>query len=243
MDKVFEKDKFPNTEDFKEGGLLMIDKPIGWTSFDVVNKLRYSIRRHLGVKKYKVGHSGTLDPLATGLLLICFSKYTKRIEELMTFSKSYTGCMTLWATTPSYDAEHDVDIYYPHIVFSNDELEQARFSFLGNIQQYPPVYSAIKKDGVAYYKMARKGIDVDIHPRSVEISKFDLTDVDLPRVEFSVDCSKGTYIRSLAYDFGAKLGSGAYLSELRRTKIGHFDVNNAWTVQDLVNYIDQLPKQ
>lgn len=239
MDNVFNKFSNPDADNFKEGGMLLVDKPLGWTSFDVVNKLRYSIRHLLGLKKYKVGHAGTLDPLATGLLLICFSKYTKKIEELTIQDKTYEGVIRLWCTTPSYDAECEVDCYYPQTKYSREELSLLANSFLGLSDQIPPIFSAIKKDGVAYYKMARKGVSMDIPSRKVHIHSFDLTDFSLPEVGFEVSCSKGTYIRSLAHDFGQKLGNGAYLSSLRRTKVGEYHVDNAWELDKLVNYINR----
>lgn len=240
MDRLFEKSDSLSIDDLREGGFFLVDKPQGWTSFDIVNKLRYAIRRQLGLKRYKIGHAGTLDPLATGLLIICFSKYTKQIESFMGLPKSYDGTIRLWQTTPCYDAELEVDTYYPQTRFSIDQIEEVRASFLGTTEQFPPVFSAIKKNGVPMYKLARDGKRPEMKSRTITITKMDVTRVDLPNVDVSIDCSKGTYIRSIAHDFGQKLGSGAYLSALRRTKIGDYDVRGAWSIGDLCTYIDSL---
>ena len=227
MDRLFEKSDSLSIDDLREGGFFLVDKPQGWTSFDIVNKLRYAIRRQLGLKRYKIGHAGTLDPLATGLLIICFSKYTKQIESFMGLPKSY-------------DAELEVDTYYPQTAFSIDQIEEVRASFMGTTEQFPPVFSAIKKNGVPMYKLARDGKRPEMKSRTITINKMEVTRVDLPYVDVSIDCSKGTYIRSIAHDFGKKLGSGAYLSALRRTKIGDYDVSGAWSIGDLCAYIDSL---
>jgi len=240
MDRVFGRAQTMSIEDLREGGMLLVDKPLGWTSFDVVNKLRYTIRHQLGLKRYKIGHAGTLDPLATGLLLICFSKYTKKIETLMAHHKSYSGTIRLWATTPCYDAELAIDVYYPRTQFKPSELHSAAERLTGEVKQMPPIYSAIKKNGVALYKLARKGKTTTIEPREVTIHTFELLSQELPEVHFKASCSKGTYIRSLAYDFGAMLNNGAYLSSLRRHSIGEYQVDDAWQLNDLVDHIQNI---
>ncbi len=206
---------------FEEGKLILIDKPLHWTSFDVVRKIRNAI------KIKKVGHAGTLDPLATGLLIVCTGKFTKKINEYMAQEKEYTGSFTLGATTPTYDLESLPTDVKPFDHITNEELTATTKQFVGDIQQVPPIYSAIKKDGVALYELARRGVDVELKPRSITISSFEITSAELPVVQFKVVCSTGTYIRSLAHDFGAALGCGAYLSALRRTRIGEHDVDNA----------------
>ncbi len=214
-------------EGFKEGALLLIDKPLNWTSFDVVNKIRGTLKAKLQVRKLKVGHAGTLDPLATGLLLICTGKFTKKIDGLQGMPKQYTGSLKLGATTPSYDAEMEEDKQFPIDHITEELLQKARTKFIGQIEQVPPMYSALKKDGVPLYKLAREGQSIERKSRTVTIDTFDLTNIDLPNVDFLVDCTKGTYIRSLAHDFGAALDSGAYLTGLRRTLIGDYSVENA----------------
>jgi len=225
-------------EDFKNGQILLFDKPLEWTSFQLVNKVRWLIRSHCGIKKIKVGHAGTLDPLATGLLIICTGKFTKRIQELQGQEKEYTGTFTLGATTPSYDLETEVDNTFPVDHLNEEVLNNAIPKFLGEIEQYPPVFSALKKDGKRLYEYARKGEEVKIDSRKVSISSFTLTRINLPEVDFQVRCSKGTYIRSLAHDFGKAVESGGHLSALRRTKIGDFNVNDSY---DLDRFIATLP--
>jgi tRNA pseudouridine55 synthase len=227
--------------DFKAGTTLLVDKPQGWTSFDVVNKVRYKIKHRLRVKKIKVGHSGTLDPMATGLLVLCTGKFTKKLNDLQGLSKSYTGTMFVGATTPSYDAESEVQERFPTDHITPELIEQARQQFTGKIQQVPPMFSAIKVDGQPLYKKARKGEIVEVEPRDVEIFSFKITRVELPEIDFEVSCSKGTYIRSLAHDFGKALQSGAYLTTLRRTKVGDFDIKNAWSLDNLVEFIENGP--
>lgn len=224
--------------DFQKGALLLVDKPKDWTSFDVVNKIRSKIRYQLGIKKIKVGHSGTLDPMATGLMIVCTGKFTKKLHELQGLSKEYTGTFTLGATTPSYDAETEIDATFPTEQIDRELIEQARQQFLGDIDQVPPMFSAIKVDGQPLYKKARKGVVIEIKPRPVSINEFELTQVRIPEIDFRVACSKGTYIRSLAYDFGKAVRSGAYLSALRRTQVGHFRVEDAWNLEELVEYIE-----
>ncbi|WP_029037313.1 tRNA pseudouridine(55) synthase TruB [Salinimicrobium xinjiangense] len=222
-------------EDFKAGQILLFDKPLEWTSFQLVNKVRWLIKTNFRIKKIKVGHAGTLDPLASGLLILCTGKSTKLIESLQGQEKEYTGTFTLGATTPSYDMETEVDQTYPTDHLTEEKIHQATAAFSGDIQQRPPVFSALKKDGKRLYEYARSGEEVEIPTREVNISEFEITKIDLPKVHFRVSCSKGTYIRSLAHDFGKELGSGAYLSSLRRTRIGEYKVENALTVDSFVN--------
>ncbi|MCG2460295.1 tRNA pseudouridine(55) synthase TruB [Flavobacteriaceae bacterium F89] len=228
--------------DFLDGKLLLIDKPLGWSSFQAVNKIKWVIRTKFNLKKIKVGHAGTLDPLATGLLLICTGKLTKTLNELQGQVKEYTGTIFLGATTPSYDRETQVDQEFPTEHITDALLHQTTESFLGKIQQLPPIFSALKKDGKRLYEFAREGESVEIKPRTIEISKFDITRIDLPEIEFRVVCSKGTYIRSLAHDYGKALASGAHLSTLRRTKIGDYFVDKAITPMDFETSMLSKPK-
>lgn len=224
-------------DEFKEGQVLLIDKPLNWTSFQIVNKIRWSIRKKFDLKKIKVGHAGTLDPLATGLLILCTGKFTKKIETYQGQIKEYTGTITLGGTTPSYDLESEIDQHFEYKHISETQIKEATLQFLGEIDQKPPIFSALKKDGKRLYEIARKGETVEIPFRKVSIDTFEITNIELPNVDFRVVCSKGTYIRSLAYDFGKALGSGAHLSALRRTKIGNFDVNDA---VDPLLFVDEL---
>jgi len=223
---------------FLEGAILLVNKPKTWTSFDVVNKLRYKLKHRLGVKKIKVGHSGTLDPMATGLLIICTGKFTKKLHQFQEYPKQYTGTITLGATTPSFDQETEIDATFPTDHIDQALLEQARLQYMGDLQQYPPMFSAIKVDGQPLYKKARQGIKVEVKPRPVTIYDFEFTNIDLPLVDFKVDCSKGTYIRSLAYDFGKAVRSGGYLSSLCRTSIGEYLLEDAWELEDLVAVLE-----
>jgi tRNA pseudouridine55 synthase len=211
---------------FEEGRALLIDKPLDWTSFDVVRKIRNLI------KIKKVGHAGTLDPLATGLLIVCTGKFTKKINEYMAQEKEYTGSITLGAITPTYDLESEPQNFKGVDKITVALLQETTKKFTGEISQTPPIHSAIKQKGKPVYLMARKGIDVVLEPRKINISKFEITSVELPVVSFKVVCTTGTYIRSLANDFGAELGCGGYLSELRRTRIGNFSVEDAITIED-----------
>ncbi|REE80914.1 tRNA pseudouridine55 synthase [Lutibacter oceani] len=226
-----------NLEDYKNGQVLLIDKPLNWTSFQVVNKLRWHIKQHFKIKNIKVGHAGTLDPLATGLLIICTGKFTKKIEEFQAQVKEYTGEITLGATTPSYDLETEIDSTYPIEHITEALIHETSKQFIGEIAQKPPIFSAIKKDGKRLYELARAGETTEIKARKITISEFEITKINFPKVEFRVVCSKGTYIRSLAYDFGIALNSGAHLSALRRTKIGEFQVNNATTIDAFIENI------
>ena len=212
---------------YQEGKVLLIDKPLNWTSFQVVNKLRWEIRQAFSIKKIKVGHAGTLDPLATGLLVICTGKMTKQIDTFQGQIKEYTGTLVLGSTTPSFDLETEINETFPTDHISEDLIYKTTNQFVGEIQQFPPVFSALKKDGKRLYEFARAGEHVDIPSRAVSISEFEITKIDKLNLDFRVVCSKGTYIRSLAHDFGKMLNNGAHLSSLRRTKIGDFSVDNA----------------
>lgn len=216
--------------DYLSGAVLLVDKPQGWTSFDVVNKIRWRLRHITGVKKIKVGHAGTLDPMATGLLIICTGKATKSITQFQDLPKTYTGTLKLGATTPSYDAETEEDRQFPWQHLSHEDLERARQKFTGKIEQIPPMYSAVKVKGQPLYKLARKGKTIERKARQIEIYDFAFRQIQLPYIDFEVQCSKGTYIRSLAHDFGQNLGSGAYLTALRRTAIGEYSVDEAFSV-------------
>ena len=220
-------------EDFLEGQILLIDKPLTWSSFQAVNKVKYGlIRKYQLPKKFKIGHAGTLDPLATGLLIICTGKFTKRITEIQAQAKEYTGTITVGATTPSYDLETQVDATFPTEHITEALIIETTKQFLGEIDQKPPVFSAIKKDGKRLYEHARAGEEVEIAFRKTTIHEFEITRIALPEIDFRVKCSKGTYIRSLAYDFGIALNSGGHLSALRRTKIGDYDVINGVSPED-----------
>lgn len=231
----------PLSAHLDEGAMLLVDKPKDWTSFDVVNKIRSRIKHHFKLRKIKVGHAGTLDPMATGLLILCTGKETKRLDEYQGLPKEYTGTMTLGATTPSYDAETPVDQVFPTDHITPELLEKVRQSFLGEINQLPPMFSAIKVDGQPLYKKARRGETIELQPRPISIYAFELTRIELPEIGFRVECSKGAYIRSLAFDFGKAVGSGAYLSALRRTAIGPYRVDQAWNLAALTDAIDALP--
>jgi len=221
-------------DDFKNGQVLLIDKPLNWTSFQVVNKLRWEIKQRFNIKNIKVGHAGTLDPLATGLLIICTGKQTKEIDIYQGQIKEYTGTITLGATTPSYDLETEIDKAFSIEHISEELLKETTKQFIGEIQQKPPIFSAIKKDGKRLYELARKGETTEIKARTVTVSEFEITNINLPKVDFKVICSKGTYIRSLAFDFGIALKSGAHLSALRRTKIGEFSVDKGLSVEEFI---------
>ncbi|MUU78559.1 tRNA pseudouridine(55) synthase TruB [Winogradskyella endarachnes] len=221
-------------EDFLAGQVLLIDKPLTWTSFQAVNKLRWEIRQAFNIKKIKVGHAGTLDPLATGLLVICTGKMTKQINIFQGQEKEYTGTFTLGATTPSFDLESEINQTFPTEHITDELIHATTEQFIGKIEQFPPVFSAIKKDGKRLYEFARAGEAVEIKPRQVEITEFEITKIDQLELHFRVVCSKGTYIRSLANDFGKALNSGAHLSSLRRTRIGDFKVENGLTPEEFM---------
>lgn len=214
-------------ESFQEGQVVLIDKPLQWSSFQAVNKVKWALKKNLGLKKIKVGHAGTLDPLATGLLIICTGKFTKRIPELQGMVKEYTGTFHIGATTPSYDLETEVNATFPTEHITEELILETTKQFTGEIDQKPPVFSAIKKDGKRLYEHARKGEEVEIASRKVTVHEFEITRVALPEVNFRIVCSKGTYIRSIANDFGAAMQSGSHLTALRRTKIGEFSVEDA----------------
>lgn len=221
-------------DDFLEGQIILIDKPLHWSSFQAVNKIKWAILKKYKLKKIKIGHAGTLDPLATGLLIICTGKFTKKIEQIQNATKTYTGIITLGATTPSYDMETAVDKEYPTEHITTELIEQKRKLFLGEIKQYPPVFSALKKDGKRLYEFAREGKQVEVTARNIVIEHFQIDAEQFPLLGFEVCCSKGTYIRSLADSFGKSLDSGGYLSKLRRTKIGNFSVDEALSPEDFI---------
>ncbi|MDG1039857.1 MAG: tRNA pseudouridine(55) synthase TruB [Polaribacter sp.] len=225
-------------EDYKTGQILLIDKPLEWTSFQAVNKIRWHIRQRFDIKKIKVGHAGTLDPLATGLLIICTGKQTKNINEYQGQIKEYTGTFSVGGTTPSYDLESEVNETFSTEHITEALIHKTTEQFIGAIQQRPPIFSALKKDGKRLYELARKGETVDIPTREITINEFEITNIDLPKIDFRVVCSKGTYIRSLAFDFGKALHSGAHLSALRRTKIGHFSVEKATSIDAFIKNLE-----
>ena len=221
-------------EEFATGKVILIDKPLRWTSFDVVKKIRGQ------VKISKVGHAGTLDPLATGLLIVCTGKFTKNINEYMAAEKEYTGSFTLGATTPTYDLESD-PVFQSSVEHITDEMiHEATKKFLGEIMQVPPIYSAIKKEGTAAYVLARRGQEVKMEPRPITIKEFEITSIELPRVDFRVVCTTGTYIRSLAFDFGNELGCGGYLSGLIRTRIGTFKLDDTMSLDNFIAAVNKM---
>ncbi len=227
-------------DDYQAGQVLLIDKPLNWTSFQAVNKLRWEIRQAFNIKKIKVGHAGTLDPLATGLLVICTGKMTKQIDTFQGQIKEYTGTIVLGSTTPSYDLETEVDNTFETEHITEELIHQTTKQFTGEIDQFPPIFSALKKEGKRLYEYARAGETVEIPSRKITIETFEITNIDGLNIDFRVVCSKGTYIRSLANDFGKALNSGGHLSALRRTKIGAFDVKEGLSIED---FIKNLPKK
>jgi len=224
--------------DFQEGVILTFDKPYRWTSFDVVGKVRWLICRHLEVKKLKVGHAGTLDPLATGVLIVCTGKATKRIEELQSGTKEYIATIRLGATTPSFDLEKPIDATYPTEHITREMVEQVLERFKGQIEQVPPTFSACKVDGKRAYKMARKGDEVELKPKTLVIDEIELTDCNLPDITIRVVCSKGTYIRALARDIGQALESGGHLIALRRTRVGDYKVQDCLNPEKFKEWLD-----
>lgn len=231
-------------EDYQEGQILLIDKPLKWSSFQAVNKLKFGLIKELKLpKKFKIGHAGTLDPLASGLLIICTGKFTKRIEELQGQAKEYTGTITVGATTPSYDLETEINETFPIEHITEALIHDTLPKFIGEIDQKPPVFSAIKKDGKRLYESARAGIEVEIKTRKVTVSEFEITRIALPEIDFRIVCSKGTYIRSIAYDFGLALNSGGHLTALRRTKIGDYSVDNAVEPEAFIEALQQSPSE
>ena len=221
---------------FVEGEVILIDKPLDWTSFDVVNKIKFALKRKFGA--IKIGHAGTLDPKATGLLILCTGKKTKEIQQIQDAEKTYTGTFFLGATTECFDTEKEVNQTFDIAGITNDAIVQCATTFVGEQQQFPPIFSAVKIDGKRAYDLARAGKDVEVKSKSITINKFEITKIELPLIDFYVECTKGTYIRSLANDFGAKLNNGAYLYALRRTKIGNYDVKNAFTVDNFLKTIE-----
>lgn len=225
--------------DFKEGEILYIDKPLKWTSFAVVNKLRYHISRKLGVKKIKVGHAGTLDPLATGVMIICTGKATKRIEEFQYHTKEYIATLQLGATTPSFDLEKEIDATYPTEHITREMVEEVLKKFIGTIEQVPPVFSACKVDGKRAYDLARKGDEVELKAKTLVIDDIELLECNLPEIKIRVVCSKGTYIRALARDIGQALDSGAHLTGLIRTRVGDVKLEDCMKSEDFEQWLDK----
>ena len=218
---------------FEQGEIILVNKPYRWTSFDVVNFVRKYIKSQPGLKKIKVGHAGTLDPLATGLLILCTGKMTKQIEQFKEFDKEYTGSFTIGATTPSFDLETETDQVFPFEYVTEEDILAAAKELSGNYEQLPPAFSAVKIKGVRAYEHARKGREVTIQPKQVSIPEFEITGIRLPVISFRIVCSKGTYIRAIARDFGEKLRCGAYLSSLCRTRIGIYQLKDAYEPEDL----------
>ena len=230
--------KTKTVQDFLDGEVLLVDKPLEWTSFQVVNKLRWHIRQAFNLKKIKVGHAGTLDPLATGLLVICTGKMTKQIETFQGQIKTYTGSLELGSTTPSYDLETAINQTFPTAHITAELINNTTDQFTGEIDQFPPIFSALKKEGKRLYEFARAGEDVKIDSRKVTIQNFEILTIQDTTVSFTVTCSIGTYIRSLAHDFGKALDSGAHLTALRRTKIGAFNVDDAVSIDEFISNLD-----
>ncbi len=222
---------------FTEGEVLLVDKPLEWTSFDVVKKLKWLIQKKEGKKKIKLGHAGTLDPLASGLLILCSGKFTKKISEIQNQEKEYTGQFFLGATTPTYDLESEPENFKELDSVKEELIRQTALEMTGKLAQMPPIFSAKKVKGVRAYELARRGEEVELQPKEIEIYEFEITDVALPLISFRIRCSKGTYIRSIAHDFGQSLGCGAYLKELRRTRIGEYKVEDA---QDIPQWEEAL---
>jgi tRNA pseudouridine55 synthase len=221
--------------DLQNGAVLLVDKPLRWTSFDVVNKIKYEIRNKTGCKKFKIGHAGTLDPLATGLLIICIGKYTKQIPDFQQQKKQYEGTFTLGAATASHDLEKTPENFKPYNHLSKEDILLAVNQFIGTIQQFPPLFSAVRIDGKRAFEYARKEEKVAVQSKGITVYSFDITRIELPEIDFNITCSKGTYIRSIARDLGNVLGCGAYLSRLRRTKIGDFSIENAFDITPFIN--------
>ncbi len=227
-----------NLREFCSGSTILVDKPLEWTSFDVVNKLRWHMRKRLGVKKLKVGHAGTLDPLATGLLVLCIGKHTKQINDLMVGEKTYTGTILLGKTTPSFDLETEFNEEFPTEHITKELMEEVRLTFLGEQLQTPPVFSAKKINGKRAYDLARDGQEVEMKKNLITIHSLEIDATHFPKISFEIKCSKGTYIRSIAFDFGKKLNSGGTLIELRRTQSGAQSINDAQSVEDWISYIE-----
>lgn len=228
--------------DFLAGEILPLYKPYGWTSFQIVSKVRYHLSRHHKVKRFKVGHAGTLDPLATGVLLLCTGKATKRIEELQSHTKEYVADLMLGATTPSFDMEHPVDATYPYEHITPELIKETLPRFIGEIAQRPPLFSACKVDGKRAYKLARDGSDMELSPKQIKIDEIELLACELPKITIRVVCGKGTYIRSLARDLGQALGSGAYLTRLERTRIGDVRIEQCINPEDFQTWLEEATK-
>ena len=224
--------------DFVAGEIIPINKPYTWTSFQIVNKVRYHLSRKYGIKRFKVGHAGTLDPLATGVLLLCTGKATKRIEELQKHTKEYIAEITLGATTPSFDMEHPVDATYPYEHITREMVEETLQKFIGDIEQRPPLFSACKVEGKRAYDLARKGSDMELAAKQIRIDAIELLEYDLPRIRIKVTCGKGTYIRSLARDIGQELQSGGYLSDLVRTRVGEYRLKDCITAEAFQEWLE-----
>ena len=241
--RIITRSNQPQLEDLKQGALLLIDKPLKWTSFDIVNKLRSSIKYSCGIKKIKVGHAGTLDPMASGLLIVCVGKYTKIIDHLINHSKTYVASLKFGATTPSYDSELPEENIQMLDPLPLSEIERILPKFEGSILQIPPIYSAIKINGRPAHKVARKGQELEMKPRPVNIYSLKLNTYAYPYLDLHINCSKGTYIRSLAHDIGQATSHGAYLAGLRRTAIDQYIVEDALSIDEAVEWIDALPQQ
>ena len=226
-----------NDYEFKEGEVLLFNKPLHWTSFQLVNKVRWLVKRQLQVKKIKVGHAGTLDPLATGLMILCTGKKTKEIDQYQAAEKEYIGTLKLGATTPSYDGETAENYFFATQHITEEDIKKTMLIFHGEIQQMPPIFSALKVGGKKMYESARKGQEVAIKPRSIHIKELEILSINMPYITFKVACSKGTYIRSLAFDIGKALNSGAWLCKLQRTKIGEYSIDNAI---DITNFEEMM---
>ncbi len=228
--------------DFLAGEILPLYKPYGWTSFQIVSKVRYHLSRHHKVKRFKVGHAGTLDPLATGVLLLCTGKATKRIEELQSHTKEYVADLMLGATTPSFDLEHPIDATYPYEHITPELIKETLPRFIGSIEQRPPLFSACKVDGRRAYKLARDGSNMELAPKKIQIDEIELVAFELPKITIRVVCGKGTYIRSLARDLGEALGSGAHLTRLQRTRIGDVRIEECINPEDFQTWLEEATK-
>ena len=221
--------------DFEKGGVILVNKPYEWTSFQAVNKIKVRLKHYFNTKKVKIGHAGTLDPLATGLLIVCVGKFTKKIEEYQAQEKEYTGTFYLGATTPCFDKEKEIDNYYPIDHITQEAIYKAAEAFLGEQEQVPPMFSALKVNGVRAYEFARDNKEIELKSRKITIKEFEITRIALPEVDFRIVCSKGTYIRSIARDFGSYLNSGAYLTALCRTRIGEYKLSDAKKIEDIIS--------
>lgn len=221
--------------DIEKGGVILVNKPYQWTSFQAVNKIKVRLKHYFKTKKVKIGHAGTLDPLATGLLIVCVGKFTKKIEEYQAQEKEYTGTFYLGATTPCFDKEKEIDNYYPTDHITQEDIYKAAEAFLGEQEQVPPMFSALKVNGVRAYEFARDNKEIELKSRKITIKEFEITRIDLPEVDFRIVCSKGTYIRSIARDFGLYLNSGAYLTALCRTRIGEYKLCDAQEIEDIIS--------